>query len=45
LPQKQTAQRGPKKHPPGRMSGDFRIHKPEKMFADVEGNKKYPATL
>jgi hypothetical protein len=24
-------------------SGDFRIHKLEKMFAGGEGNKKYPA--
>jgi tRNA A37 methylthiotransferase MiaB len=43
LPKKQTTPRGPKKNPPGRLSGDFRVHKLEKMFAGVEVNKKYPA--
>jgi hypothetical protein len=43
LPQKQTTTRGPKQDPPGRLSGDFRIHKLEKMFAGGEENKKYPA--
>jgi hypothetical protein len=43
LPEKQTTPRGPKKDPPGRLSGDFRIRKLEKMFASGEGNKKYPA--
>jgi hypothetical protein len=42
LPEKQTTPRGPKQDPPGRHSGDFRIHKHEKMFAGGEGNKKYP---
>jgi hypothetical protein len=41
LPDKQT--RGPKKNPPVRLSGDFRIQKLGKMFAGVEVNKKYPA--
>jgi hypothetical protein len=36
-------QGGPKKDPPGRLSGDFRIHKLEKMFASGERKKKYPA--
>jgi hypothetical protein len=43
LPQKHTTPRGPKKDPPVRLSGDFRIHKHEKMFAGGEGKKKYPA--
>jgi hypothetical protein len=43
LPDKQTTPRGPKKDLPGRLSGDFRIHKLEKMFAGGEGNKNYPA--
>jgi hypothetical protein len=34
---------GPKQDPPGRLSGDFRIYKLEKMFGDGEGKKKYPA--
>jgi hypothetical protein len=33
LSEKETTPRGCKKDPPGRLSGDFRIHKPEKMFA------------
>jgi hypothetical protein len=43
LPEKQTTPRGPKKDLPGRLSGDFRIHKLQEMFAGGEGNKKYPA--
>jgi hypothetical protein len=35
--------RGPKQHPPGRLSGDFRIHKLEKIVGGGEGKKKYPA--
>jgi hypothetical protein len=34
--------RGPKQDPPGRLSGDFRIHKLEKIGGG-EGKKKYPA--
>jgi hypothetical protein len=30
LPEEQSAPRGPKQDPPGRLSGDFRIHKLEK---------------
>jgi hypothetical protein len=43
LPEKQTTQRGPKQDPPGRLSGDFRIHKLEKIVAGGEGKKKYHA--
>jgi hypothetical protein len=43
LPEKQTPPRGPKKDLPSRISGDFRIHKLEKMFAGGEVNKKYLA--
>jgi hypothetical protein len=32
LPEKQTTPKGPKKDLPGRLSGDFRIHKLEKIF-------------
>jgi hypothetical protein len=41
LPENQTTPRGPKKDPPGRLSGDFRIHKLEKMFPGWEGKNKY----
>jgi len=34
--------RGPKQDSPGRLSGDFRIHKLEKIGGG-EGKKKYPA--
>jgi hypothetical protein len=34
--------REPKQDPPGRLSGDFRIHTPEKIFGSGEGKKKYP---
>jgi len=35
--------REPKQDPPGRLSGDFRIHKLEKTVGGGEGEKKYPA--
>jgi len=35
--------RQPKQDPPGRLSGDFRIHKLEKIVGVGEGKKKYPA--
>jgi len=34
--------RGPKKDLPGRLSGDFRIHKLEKIVGGGNGKKKYP---
>jgi len=34
---------GPKQDPPGRLPGDFRTHKLEKIFGGGEGKKKYPA--
>jgi len=43
LPEKQTTPRGPKQDPPGRLSGDFRIHKLEKIVGGGEGKRKYPA--
>jgi hypothetical protein len=43
LPEKHTTLRGLKQDPPGMLSGDFRIHKREKICAGGEGNKKYPA--
>jgi hypothetical protein len=43
LPEKQTTQRSPKQDPSGRFSGDFRIHKFEKIVAGGDGKKKYPA--
>jgi len=43
LPEKQTTPRGPKQDPPGRLSGDFRIHKLEKNVGGGEGKRKYPA--
>jgi hypothetical protein len=36
---KQTAQRGPKQDLPGSLSGDFRIHKLEKIVGGGEGKK------
>jgi hypothetical protein len=42
LPEKQTPM-WPKQDPPGRLSGDFRIHKLEKIVASGEGKNKYPA--
>ena len=35
--------RRPKQDPPGRLSGDFRIHKPEKIVGGWEGKRKYAA--
>jgi len=35
--------REPKQDPPGRLSGDFGIHKLEKTVGDGDGEKKYPA--
>jgi len=43
LPEKQTTPRGPKQDPPCRLSGDFRIHKLEKIVGGGEGKRKYPA--
>jgi hypothetical protein len=34
--------REPKQDLPGRLSGDFRIHKLEKTVGGGEGKKKYP---
>jgi len=42
LPEKQTPPFGSKQDPPGRLSGDFRIHKLENIFGGGEGKKKYP---
>ena len=39
LPEKQTTPRGPKQDPPGRLSGDFRIHKLEKTVGGGEGKR------
>jgi len=39
LPKKQTTPRGPKQDPPSRFSGDFRIHKLEKLL--VWGREKW----
>jgi hypothetical protein len=41
LPEKQITPRRPKKDPPGRLSGDFRIHKLENIFGGGEEKKKY----
>ena len=43
LPEKQTTPRVPKQDPPGRFSGDFRIHKFEKIVGVGEGKRMYPA--
>jgi len=43
LPEKQTTPRWSKQDPPRRLSGDFRIHKLKKNFADGEEKNKYPA--
>jgi len=42
-PEKQTTPRGPKQDRPCRLSGDFRIHKLEKIVGGGEGKRKYPA--
>jgi len=39
LPEKQTTPRGPKQDPPCRPSGDFRIHKHEKIVGGGEGKR------
>jgi hypothetical protein len=39
MPEKQTTPRGPKLDPPSRLSGDFRIHKLEKIFVWGGGQK------
>ena len=39
MPEKQTTPRGPKLDPPGRLSGDFRTHKLEKIVAGGKGKK------
>ena len=43
LPEKQTTPRVPKQDPSGKLSGDFRIHKLEKIFGGGEGKRKCPA--
>jgi hypothetical protein len=43
MPEKQTPPKEPIKDLPGRLSGDFRIHELENMFAGGERNKKYLA--
>jgi hypothetical protein len=43
LLEKQTTPRRPKQKQPGRLSGDLKIHKLEKIVAGGEGKKKYPA--
>jgi hypothetical protein len=44
LPEKKTTKTWrPNQDPPGRLSGDFRIHKLEKIVGGVEGKNKYPA--
>ena len=43
LPEKQTTPSGPKQDRPGRLSGDFRIHKLEKIGGGGERKKKSPA--
>jgi len=43
LQEKQTTLRGSKQDLRGRLSGDFRIHRLEKIVAGGEGKKKYPA--
>ena len=43
LPEKQTTPRWPKQDPPGRVSGECRVHKLEKIVGCGEGKKKYPA--
>ena len=40
MPEKQTTPRGPKLDPPGRLSGDFRKHKLQKIVAGGKGEKK-----
>jgi len=42
LPENQTTPRGPKQDPLGRLFGDFRRHKLEKLVGGGEGKRKYP---
>jgi hypothetical protein len=42
LPEKQTTPKWPEKDLPGRFSGDFRIHKLEKIVGGGEEKSKYP---
>ena len=42
-PEKKIAPRGPKQEMPGRLSGDFRIHKLENIVGGGEGKRKFPA--
>jgi hypothetical protein len=42
MPKKQTTPRGPKLDPPGRLSGDIRTLKLEKIVAGGKGKKKVP---
>jgi hypothetical protein len=39
LSEKQTTPRRPKEHPPGRLYGDFRVHKLEKIIGGGEGKR------
>jgi hypothetical protein len=39
MPEAQTKPREPKLDPPGRLSGDFRTHKLEKIVAGGKGKK------
>jgi hypothetical protein len=39
MPEKQTTPRGPEHDPPGRISGDFRTQKLEKIVAGGKGEK------
>jgi hypothetical protein len=43
MPKTQTTPIGPKLDPSGRLSGDFRTHKLEKIVAGGEGKKKVPS--
>jgi hypothetical protein len=43
MPKKQTTPIGPKLDPPGRLSGDFRTQKLEKIVAGGKGEKKVPS--
>jgi hypothetical protein len=42
LLEKQRTPKWPAKDPPGRLSGNFRIHKLEKIVDGGEGKRKYP---
>jgi hypothetical protein len=45
MPKKQTTPRGPKLGPPGRLSGDFRTHKLEKIVAGGKEKKNPSKTV